>query len=244
MLTRRALLTAAGASAPAFAFGDASRFVPALVKHGHPTWDSRASGLKRLAFELQRRTSLECALEARPMALDGTLLFEHPFLYLSTEGELPTLTASQVEGLRRYLTFGGIVWAEAADGDVAGAAATSLKRELARVLPQAPLAELPRTHVLHKSFYLLENPVGRVVAQSSFWAAQLNRRCAVVFSANDTMGALTRDDSAGWAYDCQPGGERQREYALRTAINVALYATCLDYKDDAVHIEEIMGRRR
>ena len=41
-----------------------------------------------------------------------------------------------------------------------------------------------------------------------------------------------------------PGGERQREYAARLAINIAMYALCLDYKDDGVHILEIMRRRR
>ena len=69
-LSRRALLLAAGALPfSARAFGDASKFIPAIVKHGG-RWDVRASGLRRLAWELQRRTSVEVQLEARPVKDD------------------------------------------------------------------------------------------------------------------------------------------------------------------------------
>lgn len=242
--TRRAVLLAtAAAPTGARAFGEASRFVPALAKHGG-TFDTRVSGLRRLAFELQRRTSVEAVLETRVLALDSPRLFEHPWVYLSSETEVPPLSAAEVEGLRRYLTFGGLVFAEAADGNPQGPAATSLRRELKRVLPQSPLGELPRKHVLFKSFFLLENPAGRVLAQSSFDGALVNRRAAVIFTANDVMGALCRDETGSWLSECVPGGERQRELAIRTAINVVMYALCLDYKDDAVHLEQILKRRR
>jgi hypothetical protein len=42
----------------------------------------------------------------------------------------------------------------------------------------------------------------------------------------------------------EPGGDRQREMALRMGINLVMYATCLDYKRDQVHVTEILRRRR
>ena len=72
----------------------------------------------------------------------------------------------------------------------------------------------------------------------------VNRRAAVVFTCNDVLGALCRDEAGGWAYECTPGGERQRELATRTALNVAMYALCLDYKTDQVHVLFILKRRR
>ena len=148
MFSRRAFLTAAaGLPLSARAFGDASRFVPAVVKHGG-RWDARASGLRRLAWELQRRTSVEVQLEARPIALDSPRLFEHPFLYLSSDGPFPAFSAAEVEALRRYLTFGGFLFADANDGSDGAGFDASFRRELARVLPQAPLTALPSTHVI------------------------------------------------------------------------------------------------
>ena len=56
------------AATRALAFGDASLFVPAIAQHGGK-WDARLGSLRRLSWELQRRTSIEVSLEVRPMPL-------------------------------------------------------------------------------------------------------------------------------------------------------------------------------
>jgi hypothetical protein len=243
-VSRRAVLTAAlGAPLAARAFGDASLFVPAIAKHAG-RWDARSAGLRRLAWELQKRTSVEVLLEARPLALDSPRLLEHPFLYLSADGELPPLSAAEVENLRRYLTFGGFLFADANDGSDGAGFDASFRRELARVLPQQRLAALPSKHVVFKSFFMLDSAPGRFLNKPVLEAAQLNKRAAVMYSQNDVLGALNRDESGSWEFEPSPGGARQRELATRLAINVAMYALCLDYKDDAVHLPVIMNRRR
>lgn len=243
-LSRRLVLAAAGlAPFAARAFGDGSRFIPAVAQHGG-NWDVRGSALRRLAWELQRRTSVEVALEARPVPLASPQLFEHPFVYFSADGEVPPLRDAEVENLRRYLTFGGFVFADANDAsDGAGFDAT-FRRELARVLPQNPLTPVPQAHVVFKSFFMLDAAPGRVLNRPSLEASLLGKRACVLYSQNDVMGAMSRDESGTFEFECTPGGERQRELATRLAINIAMYALCLDYKDDAVHLPLIMNRRR
>jgi Domain of unknown function (DUF4159) len=242
VLSRRTLL-AALSSCPAWAFGDAARFVPAVVKHGG-RWDVRSSGLRRLAWELQRRTSVEVLLEARALSLESPAIYEHPFLYLSSDGAFPPFSNTEVENLRRYLTFGGFLFADANDGSDGAGFDLSVRRELARVLPQSPLAALPSRHVIFKSFFLLEGAPGRFLNKPNLEACIVNKRAAVVYSQNDVLGALSRDESGTWEYEPSPGGSRQRELAIRLALNLAMYALCLDYKDDAVHLRVIMDRRR
>lgn len=243
-LARRTLLAALGLwPLSGRAFGDSSRFIPAVAQHGG-RWDLRASALRRLAWELERRTSVEVVLEARAVPLDSPRLFELPFLYLSSDTELPPLRASEVENLRRYLTFGGFVFADANDASDGSGFDASFRRELSRVLPRQPLAALPSTHVVFKSFFLLEGAPGRVLNHPRLEAVLLNKRAAVMYSQNDVLGALSRDPGGGHELDVTPGGERQRELATRLAINIAMYALCLDYKDDAVHLPLIMNRRR
>ena len=243
-LSRRALLAAAAAlPSVAAAFGDASRFVPAVARH-QGRWDVRGSGLRRLAWELQKRTSVEVVLEARPVALDSAQLFELPFVYLSSDGELPPLSVSEVENLRRYLTFGGFLFADANDGSDGAGFDASFRREIARVLPQSPLSALASTHVVFKSFFLLESAPGRFFNKPTLDACLINHRAAVIYSQNDVLGALNRDESGTWEFEPTPGGARQRELATRLALNVAMYSLCLDYKDDAVHLPVIMNRRR
>jgi hypothetical protein len=240
---RQVLLSSLAAPALARAFGDASRFIPAVAQHGG-AWDVRASGLRRLAWELQRRTSVETVLEARAFPLDSPRLFELPFLYLSSDRELPAFTPAQVENLRRFLTFGGFLFADANDGSSGSGFDASFRREMARVLPQVPARPLPANHVVFKSFFLLDTAPGRVLTSAQLDAWTIGKRAAVLYSQNDVMGALARDESGAFEFDVSPGGERQREYATRLALNVAMYALCLDYKDDGVHLLEIMKRRR
>jgi hypothetical protein len=40
-----------------------------------------------------------------------------------------------------------------------------------------------------------------------------------------------------------PGGDGQRERAIRLAVNVSMYALCSNYKDDQVHAPFLMRRR-
>src|SRR5690606_13397108 len=115
-------------------------------------WDGRLSGLRRLAWELQRRTSVEVIPDARPFPLSSPKLFQYPFLYFGGEGAFPPLSADEVENLRRYLTFGGFVLADSSEGREGGAFDECFRREIARVLPQNPLRAVPRDHVVYKSF--------------------------------------------------------------------------------------------
>jgi hypothetical protein len=115
---------------------------------------------------------------------------------------------------------------------------------MARVLPSTRPAQVPGTHVVFKSFFLLDAAPGRVLNKPTLEGWVVNNRAAVLYSQNDLMGALARDESGGLLFDVSPGGERQREIATRLAINIAMYALCLDYKDDAVHLPLILKRRK
>lgn len=227
----------------AHAFGEASRFVPAVAQHGGD-WDARLSGLRRLTWELQRRTSVEVITDTRALPLSSPRLFEYPFLYLGGEGRLPPFSREEVENLRRYLTFGGFLLADANDASDGAGFDADFRREMARVLPQNPLAELPAKHVVFKSFYLLDAAPGRLLQKPTLSGCMLGKRAAVIYSQNDLAGAWSRDEGGGYQFDVSPGGERQREYAFRTGINLCMYALCLDYKDDAVHLPLIMNKRK
>jgi hypothetical protein len=247
-VTRRNLLlgsaaTAALASLRASAFGEKSRFIPAIAMHGG-RWDTRLSGLRRITWELQRRTSVEVVPDPRPFALSSPELFEYPFLYLGGDGELPPLSGAEVENLRRYLTYGGFMLADANDGSDGNGFDESFRREMARVLPQNKLSDVPFEHVVFKSFFLLDAAPGRLLNKPYLEACMLGRRAAVMYSQNDLAGAWSRTEAGDYEYDVSPGGEPQRELAVRVGINLCMYALCLDYKDDAVHLPIILNKRR
>ena len=232
-----------GLAASAFGFGDDARFIPAVAQY-KGKWDARVSGLRRLAAELQRRTSVEAVPDARALPLDSPRIFDFPFLYFGGDGTFPPLPQDEVENLRRYLTYGGFLLVDANDGSDGAGFDASFRREMARILPQHPLAPLPSTHVVFKSFFLLDSAPGRYFNKAQLHAVMVGTRAAVVYSQNDLAGAWSRDEGGDFEFEVTPGGEPQRELAFRLGINLCMYALCLDYKDDAVHLPLILKKRR
>ena len=87
---------------------------------------------------------------------------------------------------------------------------------------------------------------GRLAARGALAqleAITVGDRVAVVYSRHDLGGAWARDNLGNWEHAVEPGGDRQRELALRLGVNIVLYSLCLDYKDDQVHAPFIMRRR-
>jgi hypothetical protein len=240
---RGAALTALAAALPrrAGALGAASMLEIGHLQH-RGDWNPRPNGLRRLAWELARRTSIEPGA-AVPLRLGQPGLHRHPWLYLAGAGALPPFTDAERAALRRHLQYGGFLLVDAADGSDGAGFDASVRAELARVLPAAPLAPLPRDHVLYKSFYLVDRQGGRLLVKPWLEAQLLDGRAAVVYSQNDLGGAWARTELGEWEHPCTPGGEAQRETAIRLGVNLAMYALCTDYKDDAVHLPFILRRR-
>ena len=138
----------------------------------------------------------------------------------------------------------GSVLLDDASATRAGGFEHSARQIVSRIVPGAQLGRVPRDHVLYKSFYLLDGPSGRVAATPDLEGLELGGRLAVLYSGNDLVGALARDALGTWEFEVTPGGEMQREKSIRLGVNVAMYALCLDYKEDQVHIPFIMKRRR
>ncbi len=240
-------LTALGAGALAWpgaarSFGDTSRLVVGQVQHGG-RWNPRPRGLRRLCWELMQRTSIEAGNDAVPVRLGQPGLHRHPMLYLSGDGSFPPFSETEVAALRRHLQYGGFLLADAADGSSGSGFDAAARRELGRVLPASPLARIAREHVLYKSFYLVDHQGARLLVKPWLEGQVLDGRLAVVYSQNDLAGAWSRGELGEWEYDCTPGGEAQRETAFRLGVNLAMYALCTDYKDDAVHLPFILKRR-
>lgn len=247
--TRRSFLAAAAATAALAALPrrgralpDSSKLVLAQVQHGG-SWNPRPSALRRLGWELARRTSIETASAPVPVRLAAPGLHRWPWLYLAGAGTLPPFTDAERAALRRHLQYGGFLLVDSAEGAEGGPFDAAARRELAKVLPASPLAPVPREHVLNKSFYLLDRQGGRVLVKPWVEAQVLDGRLAVVYSQNDLGGAWARTELGDWEYPCTPGGEAQRETAFRIGVNLAMYALCTDYKDDAVHLPFILRRR-
>jgi hypothetical protein len=227
----------------ALAMGEASRIRLARL-HFPDLPDPRPTALRRLAWELERRTSLLAVPDPVAVAPASPELFRYPLVLLSGDRSFSLPGETEIARLRRYLTLGGSLLIDSAEGRAGGAFDTSVRKLLATVLPGDMPVHVPGDHVLWKSFYVLQSPAGRLVAAPYLEGVERDRRLAVIYTQNDLCGALARDGYGRWEHDVVPGGEDQREQAFRFAVNVVMYALCLDYKTEQAHIDFIMRTRR
>lgn len=238
-----AALSAAGLhGSGAHAFGEAGAFHPRLLTAGKArALGGRETGAARWSWELVRRTSAPARLIVKSVAADRPELWAEPFAIWAGDADVGALSGSELRGLERFFRLGGLLLVDDSQPE-SGAFGRSARREIARVLPESPPVRLDGSHVLFRSYYLLERPSGRVLGSSKLEAIVRGKNAQVVFADVDLLGALSRTGEA-WTYEVVPGGFSQRELAVRLAVNISMYVLCSDYKDDQVHADWLMRRR-
>jgi hypothetical protein len=213
-----------------------------LILPGLP--DPRPTALRRLAWELARRTSIVTSSDIAETRITDVSLFRHPFLVLSGDRAFALPPEGDLARLRRHLTYGGFLLIDSAEGRAGGAFDESVRHLLAQLLPGELPARITDDHVLWKSFYVLSGAPGRILAAPYVEGVERDRRLAIVYSQNDLGGAWARDGFGRWEHEVIPGGDLQREAAFRLGVNVVMYALCLDYKSEQAHIDYILRTRR
>ncbi len=212
---------------------------------------SRA-GLVGLIATLNRRTAVETS---EPLAVDiesDDLIF-FPLLYWPVTAEQAQPSPQAVERINRYLETGGTILfdtrnaGEETPGRFGSAASSQAQlRRLVGGVKIPPLVPVPPDHVLTKSFYLLHDFPGRWNS-GQVWIEPVENRvndgvASVIVGGNDWAGAWAVDDQGRPAFACVPGGEHQREMAMRFGVNLVMYVLTGNYKTDQVHVPAILER--
>ncbi len=254
-LPRLALVTLAAAWTLSFglatpsrahAFGDVGAFDPRILLTGNQAGPAHSTAPARWAWELVQRTSAPARLHPTVVRADDPTIVEAPFLYWSGDTEVADLTSAEMLGLRRFFALGGVLFVDdAAPGPTGEPSAfgRGARRQIARLLPDSTPITLGTDHVIFRAFYLIRRAVGRLEGPSSLDAIVRGGQAQVIFSEHDIGGALARNVSGMWEQTVVPGGDFQREHAIRLAVNIAMYVLCSNYKDDQVHAPFLMRRR-
>ena len=210
------------------------------------------AGLLGLTAMLNRRTAVETA---DPLAVDlekDDLIF-FPLLYWPVVSTQPPPSPKAVERINRYLDTGGTILFDTRDGNdqspgpIGGAESSAQRlRHLVAGVKMPPLMPIPPDHVLTKSFYLMHEFPGRWNV-GTLWVEPVEDRVndgvsSVIVGANDWAGAWAIDGQGRPAFAAVPGGEPQREMAMRFGVNLVMYTLTGNYKSDLVHVPAILER--
>ena len=185
-------------------------------------WDPTPHGLANLMKYLHQETTLQVQFKRELVDLADADAFRHPVLYMTGLRDF-VLSDVQVQRLRAFLTAGGVLLADSAAGNKAFDVA--FRREIARVLPDSPLAVLPPDcpiyQVPHTITAVEYTPI--VQAQAGHVTAPLlegitlDGQLAVIYSP---LGLSNGWEQLPYAYN--------RGYAdtdaLRLGVNILTYA--------------------
>jgi hypothetical protein len=246
-LSRRSVvlsgLAALASSRRAAAFGDVGAFNPRVIAAGGKRLAApRSNAPSSWSMELINRTSAPARLVPKEVGLDRPELCTEPFAIWAGEGDVGGLSVAERRGLSKFIRLGGVLVVDDSDPQN-GAFGRSVRRELARVLPESPPVRLDPSHVLFKTFYIVDRPVGRVLGPPTIDAIVRGKNAPVLLLSHDLLGALARSEDGGFSLPTEPASYEQRQHAIRFAVNISMYVLCSDYKDDQVHAPFLMRRR-
>jgi hypothetical protein len=233
----------------------------AYVITGVPDVDQMsAAGLKGLGAYLHARTSYD-PKDPMGVNLDTDNLAFFPLLYWPMDPREKDLSPQALSKIADYMRNGGTILIDTRDltlGTSRGQdnpGEQTLKRLLGKV-DMPPLQPVPPDHVLRKTFYLLNDFPGRWDG-GKVWVEALpppdpdagpaparggDGVSPVIIGGNDWAAAWAIDNEGRGLVAVSPGGDRQREMAVRFGINVVMYALTGNYKTDQVHVPALLQR--
>ncbi|MBN2529063.1 MAG: DUF4159 domain-containing protein [Deltaproteobacteria bacterium] len=218
------------------AIGSSSQVDITQLIYSGGNWQPRPTALRRLAFELQKRTAVDAVLEPTSTRVLPGRLAASPLLYMSGDRSFTPLTEPVLEVLRRYLRLGGTLIIDPAytSGGDANGFKKSMTGMLHKLLPGQSAEKIASDHVIFRSFYKLDRAVGLHDGAPWLEGYTVGDRTAVIVGDHDMGGAWARDNLGNWENE-MPGGARQRERAFRMGVNLVMYALCGDYKNEMPH---------
>ncbi|MBU1899376.1 DUF4159 domain-containing protein [Myxococcota bacterium] len=214
----------------------------ALLKHGQG-FDQRPTAIPQLMWEVSKRTSIDAHEQPMLIEISDPRLSHAPLLLWIGLGPCAPFSEAERARLSRHLRAGGLLFISDASPPGDDRFDAAARRAAQQLFPAHPLAPISPDHTLYRSFFLLDQPAGRIRRAAALEGVSFDDRSPILYERNDLFGAFGRDHLGAWLWPVE-GGQRQRELAFRLGINLVMYATCLNYKRDQVHTTAILRRRR
>jgi hypothetical protein len=183
---------------------------------GGGDWYANPSSLPNLLAAVRERTALRTAPREITVRLDGAELWTVPYLYMTGHGNVRWSDAD-LATLRSYLAQGGFLHIDDNYG-----MDESIRRELARLFPDADLEPVPAAHPIYRVVYDFPSGVPKIHEHDAKPAEGLgiflDGRLAIFYSHETDLGDGWEDP------EVHNDPAEKREAALRMGVNLFAYA--------------------
>src|SRR3954471_21566165 len=214
--TARSLLTALIALAMVGAAHKGPRLAIARLQYEGGDWYGNPSSIPNLIEAVNERTSLKVDKTEGRVTLMDDRVWDFAFLHVTGHGDIK-FSDAEVDRLRQYLLRGGFLHVSDNYGIDA-----NFRREIARVFPDRPLADVPLTHPIYHLVYDFPEGVPKIHEHDGKPARGfgifIGDRLAVFYDYECDLGNGWEDVEV---YHDPP---ELHEQALRMGVNLFVYA--------------------
>ena len=223
MISRRQFLQFAALAAQARGRPRADEFVFARLRYESGDWDYNPKVAANVLDSVQQYTAIPVYKDEIVIAPSAADLPSFPFVFM-TGHKLVRFSKAERENLRRFADAGGLLFSDDCNHDVNGLYARSFEQEMRETFPDAPLARLPASHPIYRSFFTFREPPqtshelngwGDNLVHDYLKGLERNGRLAVLYS--------NKDYGCEWDYDWKNKRFR-REDNTKFAVNIVVYA--------------------
>src|SRR5262245_43010214 len=236
MISRRQslALAALGAARPSAAAGAlrqpqragkprGSEFVFARLRYESGDWDYNPKVAANVLDSLVQYTSIPVYKEEVVISASSRELLSFPFVFM-TGHRLVRFSSAEREILRTFADAGGLHFSDDSNHDVNGLSAKSFEQEMRVTFPATPLAKLPASHPLSRSFSTFPGPP-QTSHELNGWGDNIVHEYLKGIGRKDRLAVLysNKDYGCEWDYDWR-NKRFLREDNTKFAVNIAVYA--------------------
>jgi hypothetical protein len=183
---------------------------------GGGDWYANPSSLPNLLGAVRERTGLPTAREEKVVALGDDELWNVPYVYMTGHGNV-RFSDRDVAVLRRYLQQGGFLHVDDNYG-----MDESVRKELVRLFPDAPLVEVPLDHPIYHVVYDFPKGIPKIHEHdqkpAQGFGIFVDGRLAIYYSYQSDLGDGWEDPQV------HKDPPEKHEAALRMGVNLFAYA--------------------
>ena len=129
-----------------------SEFVFARLRYDSGDWDYNPKVAANVLDSVMQYTSIPVYKEEVVISASSEELLSFPFVFM-TGHKLVRFNTAERENLRRFADAGGMLFSDDCNHDVNGLYAKTFEQEMKAVFPDEPLAKIPASHPLYRSFF-------------------------------------------------------------------------------------------
>src|SRR5262245_9463585 len=129
-----------------------SEFVFARLRYESGDWDYNPKVAANVLDSLMQYTSIPVYKEEVVISASSRELLSFPFVFM-TGHKLVRFSRAEREILRTFADAGGLLFSDDCNHDVNGLYAKSFEQEMQAAFPAEPLAKLPASHPIYRSFF-------------------------------------------------------------------------------------------